>query len=348
MLHPLVTVIIPTYNRGACISQAISSVLAQTFDQFEIIVVDDGSTDNTEAVLQSFGSAIRVLRQKNSGVSNARNAGINAARGEWLAFLDSDDLWMPDKLMIQWNDIRVNPTAVAHAVDVDIADTEGNVLSLFELRGRRSEYSENPLRCNPLVEVLDCNFFTQAVIVRSDVVRRAGLFPASMRIHEDIFFLSRIALEGPFLVNLNAGVNLRRVSSLADTLSSIHLKNPIESHFNRCKLFAALLRDARLSSGERKITRRRLSGARFDLSEAHRQHGRTLEVFGLRGRSVLDDFGARSLIRAIFGRWDVRGGIMGNYRSVDRICSSRSAPQQFRRSDFDDAGTVQVPKNLLK
>jgi hypothetical protein len=169
-----------------------------------------------------------------------------------------------------------------------------------------------------------------------------------MRIHEDIFFLSRIALEGPFLVNTHAGVRLRRVSSLADTLSSIHLKNPIESHFNRCKLFTALLRDARLSADERKITRRRLSGARFDLSEAHRIHGRTLDVLGLRGRSVLDDFGARSLIRAIFGRWDARGGITGNHGCVDLVRSNRSAPQQFRRSDFDDAGTVQVSENLLK
>lgn len=335
MSHPLVTVIIPTYNRGACISQAISSVLAQTFDQFEIIVVDDGSTDDTAAILQGFGSAIRVIRQKNSGVSNARNAGIAAARGEWLAFLDSDDLWMPDKLMIQWNDILANPAAVAHAVDVDIADTDGNVLSLFELRGRRSEYSKTPLRCTPLVEVLDCNFFTQAVIVRSDVVRRAGLFPASMRIHEDILFLSRIALEGPFLVNVNAGVRLRRVTSLADTLSSIHLKNPIESHFNRCKLFAALLRDARLSSDERKTTRRRLSGARFDLSEAHARLGNRVEARSLRWRSVIDNLGLRSLVRGLVGRRGRRGR-----RGPSPRLQGDGAESVFRRSEMKD---VPVP-----
>ena len=100
-MAPLVSVIIPTYNRADLVRQALASVAAQTFPGFEIVVVDDGGTDGTYEVL-SAGPEFRVLRHPSRrGVSAARNTGIAAARGEWLAFLDSDDLWRPDKLARQ-------------------------------------------------------------------------------------------------------------------------------------------------------------------------------------------------------------------------------------------------------
>jgi glycosyltransferase involved in cell wall biosynthesis len=98
---PLVSVIIPTYNRADLVRQAVASVAAQTYRDFEIVVVDDGSTDSTGEVL-SAGPELRLLRHgRRRGVSAARNTGIKAARGRWLAFLDSDDLWLPDKLARQ-------------------------------------------------------------------------------------------------------------------------------------------------------------------------------------------------------------------------------------------------------
>jgi glycosyltransferase involved in cell wall biosynthesis len=100
-MAPLVSVIIPTYNRAGLVRQAVASVAAQTFRDFEIVVVDDGGTAGTCEVL-SAGQELRVLRHPHRrGVSAARNTGIAAARGEWLAFLDSDDLWLPDKLARQ-------------------------------------------------------------------------------------------------------------------------------------------------------------------------------------------------------------------------------------------------------
>src|SRR5271165_4480269 len=98
---PSVSVIIPTFNRASTIGKAIASVVSQTFQDFELIVIDDGSTDETADVLLSFANTIRLIRQENRGVSAARNAGIRAARGRWIAFLDSDDEWHRDKLALQ-------------------------------------------------------------------------------------------------------------------------------------------------------------------------------------------------------------------------------------------------------
>jgi len=110
--NPLVSVIIPTYNRAWVLKEAIDSVLAQEFKDFELIVVDDGSTDNTGEILDSYEQDILVLRQSNKGVSAARNRGIDAAEGRLIAFLDSDDLWLPRKLSSQVDFFNSNPAAV--------------------------------------------------------------------------------------------------------------------------------------------------------------------------------------------------------------------------------------------
>jgi glycosyltransferase involved in cell wall biosynthesis len=97
-VEALVSAVIPTHNHGALVPEAVESALAQTWPKIEVIVVDDGSTDDTLVRLARFGSRITVLRQEHRGPAVARNAGIRASRGEWIAFLDSDDLWMPEKI----------------------------------------------------------------------------------------------------------------------------------------------------------------------------------------------------------------------------------------------------------
>ncbi len=109
---PSVSVVIPTYNRGWTVKAAIDSVCVQTFRDFEIIVVDDGSSDDSAQILQTYGPDIKVIRQANAGVSAARNTGVRAARGKWVAFLDSDDHWMPDKLRVQVEFFEACPEAV--------------------------------------------------------------------------------------------------------------------------------------------------------------------------------------------------------------------------------------------
>src|SRR4030042_1653484 len=108
-----VSVIIPVYNRAELIAQAVESVLRQSFSDFELLVVDDGSSDGTWEALQRCGPRIRALPQEHRGASAARNLGIQTAAGEYLAFLDSDDLWQPQKLARQVQYLDQHPE-VAH------------------------------------------------------------------------------------------------------------------------------------------------------------------------------------------------------------------------------------------
>ncbi len=114
---PLVSVIIPTYNRGWVLREAIDSVLAQDYKNYELIVVDDGSTDDTGKILDAYGRDIIVLRQTNKGVSAARNRGIVQAQGQLIAFLDSDDTWLPSKLSRQIDFFTLHPDALINQTE---------------------------------------------------------------------------------------------------------------------------------------------------------------------------------------------------------------------------------------
>lgn len=98
MAEPLISVVIPTYNRAHYVCEAIDSVLAQTYKNIEIIAVDDGSTDNTKDIIQQYSSRIKYIYQNNAGPSAARNNGIKQSNGDLIAFLDSDDIWLAEKL----------------------------------------------------------------------------------------------------------------------------------------------------------------------------------------------------------------------------------------------------------
>lgn len=325
---PLVSVIIPTFNRAFSIEEAVDSVLDQTFGDLEVIVVDDGSTDDTPARLVFYGDRIRVIRQVNAGVSAARNAGLAAAQGIWFAFLDSDDLWLPDKLAHQMSELGKYPDAVGHVVDITMVDGAGRGRSLFEMRGMKEELSRTPRRERPVGDVLNALYSMQSTMLRADAVRKAGGFRRELRIFEDLDFLSQVALEGPFVVSSYAGVVLRRVASEAASLSSIHLDRPIESHGSRCLIYERLLSDPRLTGRERSDIRKRLSGARFDLSEAHAHLGNRAEAKSLRWRSVIDNPGLRSLVRGLVGRRGRRG-------SSSRLTGG-DAESVFRRSEIKD------------
>ena len=95
---PTVSVVIPAYNSASYLAEAVESALGQTFKDLEILVVDDGSTDETQELMRRYGPPVRCLSQENTGVATARNRGIDESRGRYVAFLDADDVWQPDKL----------------------------------------------------------------------------------------------------------------------------------------------------------------------------------------------------------------------------------------------------------
>jgi len=107
--RPLVSCIVPAHNAARYLSQALHSIFRQTYDRTEVIVVDDGSTDETARVIEGHGSKVRALRQANAGPAAARNAGVECARGEFVAFLDADDLWHPAKLARQMECFQQEP-----------------------------------------------------------------------------------------------------------------------------------------------------------------------------------------------------------------------------------------------
>lgn len=196
---PLVSVILPTYNRARTLERAVRSVLAQTQPDLELLVVDDGSTDHTSQVLAGIHDPrLHVIRQDNRGPAAARNAGIAAARGDWLAFQDSDDEWLPHKLAAQ----------LAAARNADI----GFVLSGYQVDHpgmARAIRPESALRRgNPIPDLLDgWPIITPTWLVRRTLVQQLGGFDERLHCFEDwdlVFRLSDLtrmtAIAGPVLI----------------------------------------------------------------------------------------------------------------------------------------------------
>jgi len=177
---PTVSVIIPTYNRAHLVGRAIRSVLNQTFQDFEIIVVDDGSTDNTEEVVKSFNDPrIRYIRhEQNRGGSAARNTGIRAASGEYIAFLDSDDEWLPEKLARQVQLLRASDETVG------LVYTR---VCYFDSTGKRHPGPVPKARGYVWQALLEENVIGTAssVIVRKACFDRVGLFDERFPARQD-------------------------------------------------------------------------------------------------------------------------------------------------------------------
>lgn len=134
MHHPLVSVVIPTFNCGRYIEDAVESVLNQTCRSFEIIVVDDGSTDNTAIKLRKYGDRVQVVTQENQGSSKARNVGLEFSRGDYVAFLDADDRWRPEKLEWQLACFRELGDVGMVFTDFSAIDPDGDVVATSYLK----------------------------------------------------------------------------------------------------------------------------------------------------------------------------------------------------------------------
>jgi len=194
-----VSVVIPAHNCGRYLKRSIESVLSQSVKADEIIVVDDGSTDDTADIARGYGRQIVYVHQANSGASVARNAGIKAAKGDWIAFLDSDDQWLPDKLQKQRALILSHP---------QLRWCCSNCLQISE--GRESIY-DKPDRIEAVIPNGEAGFnylegypagvrgHTDTMVIKKELLIEAGLFsPDQKRINDDDMWL-RIAYIEPFI-----------------------------------------------------------------------------------------------------------------------------------------------------
>lgn len=137
MASPRFSVIIPAYNAAGLVSRAIQSALSQTYPVLEIIVVDDGSSDATAEVAARTGPGVAVIQQKNAGPAAARNTGAAVAKGDWLAFLDADDAWLPNKLAVQVGETEGERTGVVHAREAP--DVTADYVITFDTLWRRNQ-----------------------------------------------------------------------------------------------------------------------------------------------------------------------------------------------------------------
>ncbi|MGB5156040.1 glycosyltransferase family 2 protein [Desulfobacterium sp. N47] len=207
-----ISVIIPAYNREWTIKEAIDSVLSQKFDDFELIVVNDGSTDNTREVLSSYRNKITVIEQKNLGVSAARNKGIVSSSGNYIAFLDSDDLWLPGKLETQFEFFNNNP-------DTFICQTE----EIWLRKGKRVNPGKRHKKLSGMFfeKSLElCMVSPSAVMMKRSLLDMVGLFDETLLACEDYDMWLRINCKYPIAL-IDTPLIVKR-GGHDDQLSAMH------------------------------------------------------------------------------------------------------------------------------
>lgn len=197
-----ISVVIPAYNSAVFIADAVRSILNQSQPVAEIVIVDDGSSDDTQTVIESLLGPIIYIKQLNQGPSSARNTGIDAAKNEWIAFLDADDQWTPNKIERQLNALQNYPELVLIAGDMAEIDNSNriiteSVLNKHNLLREFQELENRPIP-NALAELVTKNFIpTGTVLVKKSALIEAGCFNPSIRFGEDLECWSKIAAKHP-------------------------------------------------------------------------------------------------------------------------------------------------------
>jgi glycosyltransferase involved in cell wall biosynthesis len=181
--RPLISCIVPVFNGEKYLAEALDSILAQTYPAVEIIVVDDGSTDGTPAVAACYGNLIRWVTQNNVGAPVARNLGVRTARGQFVAFLDSDDLWHPEKLQRQMGRFAARP-------ELDLSLTYLQNFWIPELEKEKARFQNHPL-----AGALP-GYVTQTLLARRSAFDKVGLFNDSLRVGDPADWFMRASEVG--------------------------------------------------------------------------------------------------------------------------------------------------------
>ncbi len=250
--NPLISVIIPTYNRGWIIKEAIDSVLAQEYINYELIVVDDGSIDDTHDILNSYQKNFLVLRQNNKGVSAARNRGFAAASGRFIAFLDSDDIWLPQKLSRQVDFFQSNPDAL-------ICQTE-EIWIRNNVRVNPKKRHEKPsgMIFEPSLSL--CLVSPSAVMIKRSLFEEVGLFDETLPACEDYDLWLRVScrhqvhlIDTPLIIkrgghydqlSASPGLDKFRIKAIkkvieSGLLSAAQYQTAVETLKEKCDIYAS-------------------------------------------------------------------------------------------------------------
>ena len=277
-MHTKVSVIIPTYNCAQYITEAIKSVLNQTYNNIEIIVVDDGSTDNTREVLEPCisKSLIRFIRQENRGPGAARNTGINAAKGEYICFLDADDSLTQDSLEKRLDLIEGHPEVDIVFSDFYNRHKENENRRFLKEIGFLDKLSKRVVLTPGGVIFTNCsakdifeisfNAGTGTVLVRKAVFERAGLFRTDIAGHEDNDMWLRV------LRQCKAGYIDEPLAYYNRFRSNLTLSRPLKYSQDRLNYLRPLLRENLGDWGVRRTIKKRLSWVYYDLASYYYTH----------------------------------------------------------------------------
>jgi glycosyltransferase involved in cell wall biosynthesis len=268
-----ITAIVPTYNREATVGRAVDSALAQVYPAAEIIVVDDGSQDGTRDRLRPYHERIRYIHQPNAGVSAARNRGASEARSEWIAFLDSDDCWLPGHLERMAAAIRATRgEAALYFSDMRRGSEEKgvtlwgqsgfNIETPFELRRHAAEWVFLPIQ--PMM--------FQASVIRRDKYWECGGLPLHMRTREDTLMFYKLGLLYPCCAVGGCGTVMMHDGAMR--LTEVMDSTSMEFALATVRVFRELLSIRRLVDGHwRSVINDSLTYATFSLARASYHHG---------------------------------------------------------------------------
>ncbi len=279
-----VAVIIPTYNRAAVLGRSIESALAQDVDGCEIVVVDDGSTDATDAAVARYaGTPVRLIRQANRGPAAARNAGVRATDAPWIAFLDSDDEWLDGKLAAQLKQ------ATAAGADWAVCSHETITLD-HRCVERPAPLPRTALDLQrQLLDNISEAIATDTVLVRRAVFERCGGFDEALPVAEDVDLYLRLAATAPFVADpaVRCRVHIQHDGTVAHhgRIARALCRREV---FARCKGY---LVDRRL----RRDRRAALAREAFDLARSHLAEGARAEAARWLARSLAGGLDAARL-----------------------------------------------------
>jgi glycosyltransferase involved in cell wall biosynthesis len=291
---PKVSVVMPVYNGERFLRDSLDSVFAQTFQDFETLCVDDGSTDRSAAILQQYGPRIRTVRQENAGQSAARNAGVALARGRYIAFLDQDDLWYPSKLMSQIAAIEANPHVILVHCDFDRIDEQGQMVQ--EGVGVTERASALASSMGQLIG--EALIFPSAMMIRKDGYERSGGFHSALQGFEDFDLIARLKQQGEFVMVEERGMAYRLHGQGFTRAGGLHIIRSRETFLRRME---ELYRGDR---AKETIVRRMLADCYSDwgmheVRKGNKTEGRTKLIESLRCNPAKMRTYSR-LLRAIF------------------------------------------------